>query len=108
MVQLCVECRLARFDAAVVAAENAVRLCEIVGADRTGLLVAANLVQIRLEKGDIDGAISAGRDLTARLRETYYPDTLGFVLGILSAALIERGDLDEALTSAKGSRTAPP
>ncbi|MGH6876316.1 MAG: hypothetical protein ACREHV_02940 [Rhizomicrobium sp.] len=100
-VQMCIEIRRGRYDAMRSAGVKALRLCELAGADLAGFIVSANLVEATLEFGDADGAISAGRSLAARLRETHNTDALGFVLGILTAALTVRGDLDEALTVAK-------
>jgi tetratricopeptide (TPR) repeat protein len=99
--QACIEFRRGHLDAGRSAAEKALRLCKLAGADRTGLAVSANLVEVSLEMGDVDRAVAEGRELAARLRETHNTDTLGFVLGILCGALTMRGDLEEALAVAK-------
>ena len=99
-VKFCVEARL-KSPAMREAGMKAVRLCEIVGADRAALVVSANLVEAVLEMGDIDSAISNGQELVARLRDTYHTDVLGFVLGMVSSALSLRGDTDAALTAAQ-------
>lgn len=100
-IQLCVEAIRGRFDAALSAGEKAARLSKMAGADRTAFVVAVNLVQVSLESGDIDDAISRGRALATRLRDTHYSDLLGFVLGVLAGALTARIDLDEALIVAR-------
>jgi tetratricopeptide (TPR) repeat protein len=99
-VKFCVEARL-KSPAMREAGMKAVRLCEIVGADRAALVVSANLVEAVLEIGDIESAISNGQELVARLRDTYHTDILGFVLGMVSSALSLRGDADAALTAAR-------
>lgn len=99
--QLCIEAVRGRFDAAFAAGKKATRLCIMAGADRTALNVAANLVQVHLEKGEAEEAILAGRDVVARLRATRHSDLLGFALGVLTAALVARGDLRDALTAAR-------
>ena len=96
-VKMHIEAALGCFDGANIAQENAARLCELAGAERAALNVAADFVQVTLEKGDIDAAISAGRGIVARLRETQHSDIRGFALGVLSAALVARGKLEEAL-----------
>ncbi|MGH6877093.1 MAG: ATP-binding protein [Rhizomicrobium sp.] len=100
-IQMCIEFRRGHFDAGRSAAANALRLCEAVGADILGFVVSANLAETALKMGDVDGAISAGRNLVTRLRDTPHSDGLGFVLGVLAAALTARGDLDEALAVAR-------
>lgn len=99
-VKFCVEARL-KSPTAREAGMKAVRLCEVVGADRAALVVSANLVEAVLEMGDIDSAISSGQELAARLRDTYHTDILGYVLGMVSGALSLRGDADAALTAAR-------
>jgi tetratricopeptide (TPR) repeat protein len=96
-----IETALGRFDAAHVAQEKATRLCEMAGADRTALVLSADLVQAALETGDVDGAISAGRNVTVQLRDTPHTEIRGFVLGVLAAALTARGNLNDALTAAR-------
>ncbi|HEY6578972.1 MAG TPA: winged helix-turn-helix domain-containing protein [Rhizomicrobium sp.] len=100
-VQMCIELRRGDYDAVRSAGEKALRLCKLAGADFAGFTVSANLVEAALEKGDVDGAVSAGRELAAGLRETHNTDTLGFVLGVLCGALTVRGDLEEALAAAR-------
>jgi tetratricopeptide (TPR) repeat protein len=100
-IQACIETALSHEDRARVAEKKAEQLCKIVGADRMSLGLAANLVQLSLESGDVDGAISAGRDMLARLDDSRYSDIRGFVFGVLAAALTSRGDLDGALTAAR-------
>ncbi|MGH6887814.1 MAG: ATP-binding protein [Rhizomicrobium sp.] len=99
---LCVHGIRGRFAAARVAGEKAARLCEMAGADRTAIVTAANLVQVSLlEGGDIDGIISASRNLAARLRDPLHSDLRGYALGVLVAALTARGDLNGAVTAAR-------
>jgi tetratricopeptide (TPR) repeat protein len=100
-VQVSIETYLGRGNAARTAGEKALRLCELVGADRSALVITCNLVETFLEVGDIDGAIAAGRDLAVRLRETSNSPLLGSVLGILACALTAGGNLGEALTMAR-------
>jgi predicted ATPase/DNA-binding winged helix-turn-helix (wHTH) protein len=99
-VKFCVEARL-KSAMVLTTGAKAVRLCEVVGADRAALVVSANLVETVLETGDLDGAISSGRELAARLRDTYHTDILGYVLGMVSSGLTFRGDLAAALETAK-------
>jgi hypothetical protein len=54
-----------------------------------------------LELGDIDNAVEGGRALVLQLRDDSHSDVKAFVLGIMVAALTLRGDLDEALASAR-------
>ena len=102
--QLVIEAFRGRFDEARAAQKKAEHLCEMTGADRMALTVAANLVQLSLEQGDFDGAISAGRNLTVRLRDTRHSYLLGLVLGVLAGAFTMAGNLDEALTAARKPR----
>lgn len=100
-VQGCIEAVRGRAEAALGAWENATRLCEMVGARRIAQVVAVNRVEFSLQRGDLDGAISEGRELALHLREARQSDTLGFVLGVLTGALTARGDLSEALSVAR-------
>ncbi|HEY3777119.1 MAG TPA: winged helix-turn-helix domain-containing protein [Rhizomicrobium sp.] len=101
VVKFCLEARLKHSSSKVRATGmKAIRLCEVAGADRSALVVSANLVEAILELGDIDSAISSGQALTSRLRITSHSDILGYVLGILAAALTLRGDLELALSAA--------
>jgi len=99
--KLCIDATLGRFEAARLAGENAVRLCEVTGNDRTALVITANLVQLLLESGDIDGAILTGRNVTGRLRDTRHLDIRGFALGVLAAALTARQELEEGMAAAR-------
>ncbi len=99
--QFIVEARRGHYDKARVTAETAIHLCRMAGADRTGFVIAGNLMELTLENGNLDGAIAAGRDLAIRLRDSAHSDVLAFVLGLLSGALTARGDLDEALGVAR-------
>jgi tetratricopeptide (TPR) repeat protein len=98
--QVCIESRLGRFAAAREAGEKAVRLCEAAGAIATSLRMEANLVEATFDAGNVDEAISKGRGLAVRLRDSSHSYLRGFVLGVLAAALTARGDLDEALRAA--------
>ncbi len=100
-MQLVIETIRGRFDAARMAQKKAEHVCEMVGAERIALAVAANLVQHALEKRDIDRAISAGHEVLGRLRDTPHSDLCGFVLGVLAVAFTARGDLSEARTAAR-------
>lgn len=99
-VKFCVEARL-KSPTLRATGMKAVRLCEVVGADRAALVVSANLVEAVLELGDVDAAISGGQELIVRLRDTYHTDILGYVLGLVSSALTFRGDPAQALTTAQ-------
>jgi len=99
--QGCIEAFRGRPDDVLAAWAKAARLCEMVGARRIALVVAVNRVEFSLQRGDLDSAISEGRELAIRLREARQPDTLGFVLGVLAGALTARGDLNEALIAAR-------
>lgn len=100
-VEMSIETTLGHFDAAHAAQEKSTRLCELAGAHRTALIVAANLVQLLLERGDFDGAVSTGLSVMERLRATPHSDVRGFALGFLVAAHTARGDLDDALAAAR-------
>jgi tetratricopeptide (TPR) repeat protein len=100
-IQLCIEALLGQPEAARAAGEKSVQLCARAGADRPAFVVLGNLLELSLQMNDVDTAITEGRDLAARLRDTSHSDVLGFVLGVLTGALTARGDLDEALTTAR-------
>jgi len=99
-VKFCVEARL-RLPTVLETGRKAIQLCEVVGADRAALVVSANLVEAVLELGDIDSAIFSGQELASRLRDTYQTDILGYVLGVVAAGLTLRGDLTDALSTAR-------
>jgi tetratricopeptide (TPR) repeat protein len=100
-IQLCVEASLGHYDAARAAGQKSVRLSEMSGSERPALVVAGNLIALAFQMNDLDEAISSGRLLVARFRDTTHSDVLGFVLGILAGALVARGELDEALRTAR-------
>jgi hypothetical protein len=102
---LCIEATLGRFDTARTAGEKAARLREMAGAERSALVVAANRIELAMEVGDNDGAIAMGRSLSTRLCDSFHSEVRGIALGVLSAALTARGDLDESLAIA--SEAAP-
>ncbi len=83
------------------AGRKAIHLCEVVGAERSALVVSSNLVEAMMETGDIDDAISSGEDLIARLRGTSHTDILGNVLALVAAGLTLKGDTMRALSRAK-------
>ncbi len=83
------------------AGRKAVRLCEVVGAERSALVVSSNLVEAMLEMGDVDDAISSGEELIARLGGTSHTDILGNVLALVAAGLTLKGDAKRALPWAK-------
>ena len=99
--QLCIEAMCGRFDEAMRAGERGAHLAASIGADRTALGIAGNMVQLHLETGYVDRAIAEGKLLAAKLHTKHHPDLYGFVLGLLVAALTERGDLGEALILAR-------
>ncbi|HEX4157085.1 MAG TPA: winged helix-turn-helix domain-containing protein [Rhizomicrobium sp.] len=103
--QSIVEGRLERYDQARAAGRKAMRLCEAIGAERIGLVVAGNLTEFALEQGDLDGAVEGGRTLIGCLNDSAHSDVQAFVLGLTVAALTFRGDLEEALATAH--RAAP-
>jgi tetratricopeptide (TPR) repeat protein len=100
-VKMHIEATLGRFDAADLAERKASDLCRMAGAGRTALVVSADAVQLALQRGDVDGAISGAHDVTSRLRDTPHLEIRGLVWGLLAAAHTERGDLNEALTAAR-------
>jgi hypothetical protein len=99
--QVCVEARLGRYQSAQTVGEKAIELCKAVGAERLRLVVGGNLTEFALEQGDVDGAVEAGRTLIACMGDNEHSDTQAFVLGLMVAALVFRGDLDEALVTAR-------
>ncbi|HEY3637105.1 MAG TPA: winged helix-turn-helix domain-containing protein [Rhizomicrobium sp.] len=80
---------------------KAIRLCEVVGAERSALVVSSNLVEALMEMGDYDEAISSGEDLIARLGSTSHSEILGNVLALVAAALTLQGDAARALPRAR-------
>jgi len=99
--QVCVDARLGRYEQARAEGEKAIRLCDAIGAERLRLVVIGNLMEFALEQGDVESSVEAGRALTTRLRDSAHSDVQAFVFGIMVAALISRGDLDEALVTAR-------
>jgi predicted ATPase/DNA-binding winged helix-turn-helix (wHTH) protein len=99
--QVSVDARLGRYERARSEGEKAIHLCEAIGAERLRFVVSGNLMEFALEQGDVDGAVEAGRALTARLRDSAHSDVQAFVLGIMVAALVFRGDLAECLATAR-------
>jgi hypothetical protein len=63
-------------------------------------VVASNTVEATLESGELDVAVSAGRELITRLRGTTYSYHLAVLLGIITAALVAHDDLEESLSTA--------
>ena len=76
---------------------KAVRLCEILGADRGAFVVSANLLEAVVLAGDLPDAIADGNGIVARLRSTPYTELLGYVLGLVSCALLFQRTPEEAL-----------
>lgn len=99
--QVIIEARRGNYDKARAITESAIDLCNMSGADRTGLVIAGNLMELTLEVGNLDGAIAMGRDLALRLRDSPHSDVRAFVLGLLCGAFTARGDLHEALVVAR-------
>lgn len=67
---------------------KAVRLCEIVGSDRGAFVVRTNLLEATVLAGHLPEAISEGNEIVAQLRSKPYPELLGYVLGLVSCALL--------------------
>jgi len=99
--QLCVESCLRRSEQARVAGEKALHLYDAIDAPRSSLTVATNLLEVAVDGGDLDHAISTARNLASRVRDTPHAYLLGYVQGIHSAALTARGDLHEAVIAAR-------
>jgi len=99
--QLCVESCLHRPEQARRAGEKALHLYDAIDAPRSSLTVGANLVEAGVDSGDLDYAISTARSLLARIYDTPHAYLLGYVQGVLTAALTARGDLHEALMAAR-------
>ncbi len=83
------------------AGRKAIHLCEVVGAERSALVVSSNLVEAVMEAGDYDEAISSGEDLIARLRGASHNDIFANVLALVAAALTLKGNAQRALPMAK-------
>jgi predicted ATPase/DNA-binding winged helix-turn-helix (wHTH) protein len=83
------------------AGRKAIRLCEVVGAERSALVVSSNLVEAMMEMGDFEEAISSGEELITRLAGTAHNDILGNVLALVAAALTLTGDPQRALLRAR-------
>ncbi len=99
--QMCVESSLGRSASARAVGEKALSLCEVAGIDRLPLTVAINLVEISLNSGDIDDAISAAGVLAVRLQETPQSYLRAHVIGLLAGAFTAQGNLQEALLTAR-------
>jgi predicted ATPase/DNA-binding winged helix-turn-helix (wHTH) protein len=97
----CVETTLHHHRKARSIGEKAATLCDSTGALRAGFNVKSNLIESSIQIGDLDRAISDARALIGCLRNTFHSDVLGYAAGLLTAALTERGDLDEALAVAR-------
>ena len=76
---------------------RAVRLCEIVGADRGWFIVSANLLEAAVLAGNLAEAIADGNEIAARVRSRPYTEILGYVLGLVSCALLFQRKPDDAL-----------
>ena len=76
---------------------KAVRLCEIVGSDRGGFVVSANLLEATVLAGHLPEAITEGNAIVAQLRSKPYTELLGYVLGLVSCALLFQRAPEEAL-----------
>jgi tetratricopeptide (TPR) repeat protein len=76
---------------------KALRLCKIVGSDRGMFVVSANLLEAAMLAGNLPEAITDGNVIVARLRSTPYTELLGYVLGLVSCALLFQRRPDEAL-----------
>ncbi len=98
MVKFFEESRL-RSPTVLEAGRKAIRLCEVVGAERSALVVSSNLVEAMLERGELDEAIANGEDLIARLGG--YPEILANVLALVAAGLTLKGEVARALGRAK-------
>lgn len=96
-----IEARRGRFDLARAVGAMAEKLCVLAGAERSAFVAAANLVSVSMEMGDFARAISDGRSLVARLRSTSHSALLAHMQFVLAAALVECGELDEALAAAR-------
>jgi tetratricopeptide (TPR) repeat protein len=99
--ELCIEASLGNLAAARAAGEKSLRFSEAIGADRLFYTTTGNLIELLLQAGDFDGAIAGTRNVLPLLRRTSHYELLGFTLGLLSAALTARGDLAEALDTAR-------
>jgi predicted ATPase/DNA-binding winged helix-turn-helix (wHTH) protein len=97
----CVEATLHHHRKARAIGEEAAKLCQSTGALRAGFNVRSNLIESSMQIGDLDRAISDARVLIGCLRDTFHSDVLGYAMGLLAAALTERGELDEALAVAR-------
>jgi len=86
-----------RYADAKQAGTKAIRLCEIVGADRGAFVVSANLLEAVVLAGNLPEAITDGNEILARLRSTPYTELLGYVLGLVSCALLFQRTPEEAL-----------
>lgn len=100
VVRLRIYAQRKQFGEARIAGERARRLCEMAGAERSGLFLEGNLMEVCLEGGSIDEAILIGTRLFETLQSRSHGGLLGVVLSNLAAAHTERGDLDAALDAA--------
>jgi predicted ATPase/DNA-binding winged helix-turn-helix (wHTH) protein len=84
---------------------KAVRLCEMVGADRSALVVSVNMVEAAVLSGELAEAIAKGNDIVARLRATPHTELLGHTLGLVSCALLFQRKPEEALAMLREAAT---
>ncbi|HEY4114486.1 MAG TPA: winged helix-turn-helix domain-containing protein [Rhizomicrobium sp.] len=99
--QLCVESCLGHYAAAQEVGKKALHLYDAIGETRSALTVAANLLEVNIDSGDIDGAIVAATSLADRILGSSHSYLRGYVLGVLSGAYTARGDLHDALLAAR-------
>ncbi|MBV8798727.1 MAG: hypothetical protein JO208_02790 [Alphaproteobacteria bacterium] len=100
-VQATIEISAGDLQAAEAASSIAIRLSEAAGADRTALVVSANLLEARLVEEDFQAAVEGGIRLCERLRSSPYADVLGFALGLLTIAFVFTGEEEKALIAAR-------
>jgi tetratricopeptide (TPR) repeat protein len=75
---------------------KAIRLCAMVGANRTALAVSTNLLEGALLAGELCEAVAEGNNIAMQHRSKSYPDLLGYVLGLVSCALLFQRKPEEA------------
>jgi len=83
--------------------ERALKLFGSAGAEREALRTLGNLADLTWSLGDLEASVTAFRESVARLRKSPLTtaNMLGFNLANLAGVLIEKGELAEALATAR-------
>ena len=81
--------------------EKALSLYRSAGADRYALFTLAQIGDVAWASGDLDAAVSGMQETAALLRKTPQTVMLGLCLSNLAGVHVERGELEQALVTAR-------